>query len=186
MMRRRIPLALVALLLLPFGSCTCRGHAPEVPPTPASRKAGWSIKPTPRAAPDRAEGETAHREAEAREAPTAIGTPNQSEIPVDFPEDIPVPEGSEVTAVQQLANGAHNVIFATEDETPKLFDLYKGNMSGKEWDVTQEYQGKEQSFLSFRKGDTITNVSITKDPKTGKKVVAVMYYEEEPLPFPEF
>jgi hypothetical protein len=32
----------------------------------------------------------------------------------------------------------------------------------------------------------ITNLTISKDPKTGRQVVAIMYYEEEDLPFPEF
>jgi hypothetical protein len=29
-------------------------------------------------------------------------------------------------------------------------------------------------------------VTIVKDPNSGRRVVAVMYYEEEELPFPEF
>ena len=59
-------------------------------------------------------------------------------------------------------------------------------MQTKGWDVTQEYQNKEQSFLSFKKGKTITNMTIAKDPRTGKQIVAIMYYEEEDLPFKEF
>ena len=48
-------------------------------------------------------------------------------------------------------------------------------------------KAREQSFLSFKKGNTVTNMSVSKDPKTGKpKIAVVMYYDEEPLPFPEF
>lgn len=188
MHRRCARLALVALLALPFNSCTCGSHAPEPPPTPTARKAGgWSVKATPRAAQEQTKGELVRPGAEAREAPTVSGTPSgPADLPANFPADVPLPEGSEIKAVQEMPNGAHNVVFATDDETPKLFSLYKDNMSGKGWKVEQEYGGNERSFLSFKKGDTITNVIITKDPTTGKKVVAVMYYEEERLPFPEF
>jgi hypothetical protein len=90
-------------------------------------------------------------------------------------------------AVQSLANDARNVIFATEGDSPQLFKLYKDSMEESGWgNPTQEYQGQEQSFLSFKKDDTIINISVSKDPRSGKRVVAVMYYEEKPLPFPEF
>jgi hypothetical protein len=29
-------------------------------------------------------------------------------------------------------------------------------------------------------------MTIAKDPRTGKQIVAMMYYDEEDLPFPEF
>ena len=29
-------------------------------------------------------------------------------------------------------------------------------------------------------------MTIAKDPRTGKQLIAIMYYKEEPLPFPEF
>src|SRR6185295_5244890 len=110
-----------------------------------------------------------------------------AKVPENFPEGIPIPEGSEVMAVQHLANDARNVIFSTEGDAPQLFSLYKDSMKGHGWgEPTQQYQGKEQSFLSFKKGETITNISVTKDPRSGKRVVAVMYYDEKPLPFPEF
>jgi hypothetical protein len=100
---------------------------------------------------------------------------------------VPLPYGATVMAVQSLANNAHSVVFSTDSDTPETFNLYKNTMKGSGWgNPTQEYQGKEQSFLSFKKGDTITNISVSKDPKTGKRIVAVMYYDEKPLPFPEF
>ena len=55
-------------------------------------------------------------------------------------------------------------------------------MSGDGWNVFQEYQHKNQSFVSFRKGKMINNMTVAKDPRTGKQIVAVMYYEEQPLP----
>ena len=140
--------------------------------------------------PERIEGQITPRDLEAQAAPTLPpkkATPDQSSVPDNFPEGVPIPEGSHVMAVQSLANDAHNVIFATEGDTPQIFDLYKKSMGSSGWGhPTQEYQGKEQSFLSFKKGDTITNISVSKDPKSGQRIIAVMYYEEKPLPFPEF
>lgn len=189
MKRRYAQLALAALMALSVGSCgscMCGGQGPEPPPTPTARKLGWSFKATPRTAPEQADGELVQRDVQAREAPTVSATPGKAELPADFPADIPVPEGSAVEVVTQVPQNGQNVVFSTDEEPPKLFSLYKDDMSGNGWKVTQEHAGKDQAFLSFKKGDTVTNVSISKDPETGKKFIAVMYYEEEQLPFPEF
>ncbi len=188
MHRRCARFALVTLLALPFGSCRCGSHTPEPPPTPTVRKATvWSLKTTPRAVQEQQDGEMVQGDVEAREAPTVSATPSgAADLPADFPADIPMPEGAEIKVSTDGPQGARNVVFEADAETPKLFGLYKDNMSERGWKVEQEYGGPERSFLSFKKGDTITNVMISEDPKTGKKVIAVMYYEEEPLPFPEF
>jgi hypothetical protein len=144
---------------------------------------------TPRKLPERVEAQITPRDLEAHTAavPSVKPTPDQASVPDNFPEGVPIPEGSHVMAVQSLANDARNVIFATDAESPQIFNLYKDSMKGNGWgNPTQEYQGKEQSFLSFKKGETITNISVSKDPKTGQRIIAVMYYEEKPLPFPEF
>lgn len=187
MIRRSMTLAAVAVVLLPFSSCTCYHDEPEPPPRLAERPAGFGAVVTPRKLPERVEGQITPREMEPRRAPTLQATPSQASVPDNFPEGVPIPEGSKVMAVQKLANDARSVIFATEGEAPQLFSLYKDSMRGSGWgNPTQEYEGKEQSFLSFKRGDTITNISVSKDPKTGKRIVAVMYYDEKPLPFPEF
>ena len=73
-----------------------------------------------------------------------------------------------------------------EADTPKIFNFYKDDMRGSGWKVAQEYEGKDQSFLAFDKDGVTTRVRVSKDPKSGKKVISVMYFKEEPLPFPEF
>jgi hypothetical protein len=174
--------------LLPFSSCTCQRDTPEPPPKLVQRPGGFGGVITPRKLPERVvEAQITPREMTPAAAPTMPATPDQSSVPDSFPEGVPIPAGSTVLAVQSLANDARNVVFATEGETPQLFNLYKDSMRGSGWgNPTQEYQGKEQSFLSFKKGDTITNISVSKDPKSGRRIVAVMYYDEKPLPFPEF
>jgi len=190
MSRRVMILTALAVGVLPFSSCTCRTATPEAPVSTAERRGGFGAVVTPRKLPERvAEAVTPHElpPASPPPLPTKAATPEQGSIPDNFPEGIPVPDGSKVMAVQSLANDAHNVIFALDGEAPEVFGLYKNTMENSGWGKpTQEYQGKEQSFLSFKKGDTITNISVTKDPKTGRRIVAVMYYDEQPLPFPEF
>ncbi|MBX3023307.1 hypothetical protein KF840_00180 [bacterium] len=188
-MTRLSPFVAAAVLALTFSSCTCSSSTPEAPPTPQPRtpsKFGM-LKSNERSAPDIARGEVTPDAVEARPAPTLPTAPVEAKLPEDFPSDVPVFDGAKVAQVQQLANSAHNVIFMVDSaEAPKVFNFYKDDMEHGGWKTTQEYQGGEQSFLSFQKNGMITNVSITKDPKSGKRVIAVMYYKEEPLPFPEF
>lgn len=188
MKRAWMHVAVAISAVLPFGSCTCHQDTPEPPPRVAERPGGFGAVVTPRALPERREGQITPRAVDMGERPTLPPvTPTDVNLPADFPKDVPVFKGSEVLAVQALANNAQNVIFGVGDaEAPKVFTFYKDSMKGSGWDVTQEYQGKEQSFLSFKKGKTITNMSVSKDPKSGKRIVAIMYYEEEDLPFPEF
>jgi hypothetical protein len=185
MTRRSISLAVVALSLLPFSSCTCYREAPEPPSKIAERPKGFSTMVTPRSAPERVEPQVSPA-VQAKAPPTVGRTPVPATMPENFPEGVPVPEGSQVLAVQHLANDASNVIFTADGESPQLYSFYKDSMKRTYGEPTQQYQGKDQSFLSFKKGDTIINVSVSKDPRSGKRIVAVMYYDEQRLPFPEF
>jgi hypothetical protein len=189
MKRSLSPLIAVTLLVLSFSSCTCSSSTPEAPPPkPRPDAFGSMLKPTERVAPDIPRGEVTPEGVEAREAPTLpAAAPSQAELPESFPADVPVYEGAEVAGVQPVPNNGHNVIFTVDSaEAPKVFSFYKDDLTRKGWKATQEYEGKDQSFLTFEKDGTLTNISITIDPKSGKRVIAVMYYEEKPLPFPEF
>ncbi len=187
MTRRSILLAAVAASLVPFSSCTCHQDTPAPPPKLADRPVGFGAAATPRRLPDNLQARITPRDITPPAARTLPPTPDQSKVPDNFPDGVPVPNGAKVMAVQSLANNAQNVIFSADGDTPEIFNLYKNTMHGSGWgNPTQEYQGKEQSFLSFKKGDTITNISVSKDPKTGKRIVSVMFYDEKPLPFPEF
>lgn len=188
MNRRVSPFVVATLLALTFSSCTCSSSTPEAPPPqPRSGSFGGMLKATERSVPEAAKGEVTAKPVEARTPPTLPTQPSQTSLPEDFPSDVPVFEGAKVAGVQNLPNNAHNVIFMVDDaEAPKVFNFYKGDMEHSGWKTEQEFQGGDQSFLSFKKDKTVTNVSISKDPKSGKRVIAVMYYKEEPLPFPEF
>src|SRR5262249_22213340 len=120
MLRRWITLAAVAVSLLPFSSCTCGSSAPEPPPKMADRRTGFGAVATPRKIPERVEAQVTPRNPELQltpNLPTPRATPNQAAVPDNFPEGVPIPEGSHVMAVQSLANDAHNVIFAADGDT---------------------------------------------------------------------
>jgi hypothetical protein len=179
-------LVMAALGCLPFASCTCQRDLPEPPSKSAERASGFGAAlPTARRPPER----VASRMTPVKPtlpAAAATPTPGVAEIPADFPADVPIFHDAQVFAVQQLAQNAHNVLFHADAETPEIFDYYHETMKSKGWDIAQEYRSKAQSFLSFRKGQTITNMTVTTDPRTGKRIIAIMYYEEQKLPFPEF
>jgi hypothetical protein len=165
------------VLALVFSSCTCGQEEPPPPaPIPPTRPAGFhaTVAATVVA--------TATPAAEATGTPAAESSPTSSvALPADFPDDIAIMEGSTLAGIQQLGGGANNVLFSTEEPAAKVFEYYKDNLKEKGHDVTQQYQTSEQSFLSFKRGDRVTNVVVAKDPNDpSKRIVAIMYYEEDP------
>jgi hypothetical protein len=189
MMRWFRILVWIAIGSLAFSSCTCQRDVPE--PPEATKRGTGGFQAALGAREPRKE-EVVERL--ARITPILPTVPEEEEtpgvddtgLPENFPADIPLFEDAETFAVQDLAQGAKNVLFYVDAEAPKVFDFYKENMGQEGWKPTQEYQQKYQSFLSFKKDKMVTNLTISKDPKTGRQVVAIMYYEEEDLPFPEF
>ncbi len=170
-----------------LGSCTCHRTLPEAPTQPERRSGGFGAALPTKA--QVAKPAVAPRLTPVVPTSSPVGetpTPGAVSLPADFPQDVPVFKDAEAFAVQQLAGDAHNVLFHVDADAPEIFNYYRDNMRTEGWNVTQEYQHNNQSFLSFRKGDTITNMTVSKDPRTGKQIIAIMYYEEKPLPFPEF
>ena len=183
-------LAASVLASAPFASCTCHRDISE-PPKRVERETGFSAlpgarKPPRRHAPEPPLAVRVTPGVQTLPPAAAVPTAAVATLPDDFPEDVPVLEGTEVMAVQELAGNARNVLFQADAEPAEIFVYYRDEMRGEGWNVTQEYQRNDQSFLSFRKGQMITNVTVARDPRTGKRIVAIMYYEEEELAFPEF
>lgn len=185
---------LIAMLVtsMAFSSCTCSEEAPEVQEKKvASRKGFGASLPTARRG-DRREDDVALQNLKPTHKPTMPPAPKsptiggEVSIPEDFPEDVPVYENAKPFHVQKLPQDANSVLFKADGETKEIYDFYHSKMASQGWNVAQEYQAKEQSFLSFKKGKMITNMTISKDPKTGKQIIAIMYYEEKELPFKEF
>lgn len=182
-------LAIAILASVPFSSCTCQRDLPEVPAKTAKNEHNaWSGLPTARPM-KRLDGRDDLPKAEPHEIakPTALPTPAEKvELPDDFPGGVPIVDGAELFGVQTVGRGGKNVLFRTDEQIPQVFDFYKNSMRGEGWDVKQEFQQNYQSFLSFQKDNTVTNMTVVEDPATGKRIIAVMYYQQEELPFPEF
>lgn len=188
-------MAVVLAVAMAFSSCTCQRDVPD-PPQRTSRLGAerkWSGLPTRvRDQNDLPQREIPRDMPIQRARPSALptGKPPMNEenveIPADFPADVPVFKDAEVFGVQNLAAGAKNVLFHTDGDVPEVFNFYKSSMSGEGWDVKQEYEQGNQSFLSFEKDNMITNMTVARDPQTGKQVIAVMYYKQQPLDFEEF
>lgn len=183
-------LVVVAFSVVGLGSCTCHREVPEHGETLGPRDGFSAALPT-------------HRRPQARPTqelrlsqinpiiptlPRAADTPTPAQVtlPDDFPPDVPVYKDAELFGVQPVAQDGHTVLFRVDAEANEVFGYYRDDMQTQGWKVSQEYQTSHQSFLSFQKGKTVTNITVAKDPKTGKQIVAIMYYEERVLPFPEF
>lgn len=188
----RISQHLIVFLLgsLAFSSCTCRQDMPEVPKA-VKRPSGFSASLPTKGSPQ-APGALTTPVPPTPSTPQTPSTPATSPtigeiaLPENFPSDVPVFKGAKPFAVQTLAGDARNVLFHTDGAAPEVFNFYQDQMRQQGWNPSQQYQTKEQSFLSFKKGKMITNMTISKDPRTGKQIVAIMYQEEQDLPFPEF
>jgi hypothetical protein len=108
-------------------------------------------------------------------------------LPDDFPKDIPLVEDAEIAQVQDLANDAHNVIFVTAKPVAEIATFYRQKMEDSGWKVTQDSVRGNHAFVGFKRGDMIANLQVAEDPRyPGKRLIAIMYEEEKPLPFDEF
>jgi hypothetical protein len=166
-----------------FSSCTCHKEVSESAPhafeaaTPGFRS---GVKVTPQARAQVQAATPAPTVAKATPAPVV-------DLPTDFPQDVPVYKDAAVTQVQNLANNAHNVIFRTTAPVAEVYTFYEQKMTGSGWKVTQQVQRSTHAFMSFKKGDLITNLTVAEDPKNpGNQVIAIMYEQEKPLEFDEF
>lgn len=170
-------------VLMSISSCQCErssppgvADAPQVSdfkePKPPALSAG--VKPTPA---ERPEGE--EEQENVAEAPP--------DLPEDFPKDIPVFADAEVAQVQPLANDAHNVIFVTDKPVDEISTFYRKSMEDSGWKVTQDFERGNHAFVGFQRGKMIANLQIAEDPRyPGKRLIAIMYEEQEALPFDEF
>lgn len=191
-MARGMRFALLGLCgMFSLQSCTCHQDVPETS-TRVEQRGGFNAALPTRKREPRQENDVLARTRLTPEVPPTLPpaadtpTPGTVALPDNFPADVPVFKDAEPVAVQNVAHDGRTVLFHVDAEPKEVFSFYKEKMAKVGWNTEQEYSTKGQSFLSFKKGSTITNVTIAKDPKTGKQVIAVMYYDEPELPFPEF
>ncbi|MCX8071254.1 MAG: hypothetical protein N3C12_02210 [Candidatus Binatia bacterium] len=167
-----------------MSSCTCERALPPAPQPPA---AGFSERAaslsTPSPSPQLAKATPTPKAEQAAELPT----PAAVSLPEDFPADVPIYAGAQLEQVHDLPNNAHNVIFRAEGSVEDINRFYHEKLAAAGWNVTQQFARPNHAFMTYKKGNLIANVTIAEDARDpSKRVIAIMYEEEQPLPFEEF
>jgi hypothetical protein len=108
-------------------------------------------------------------------------------VPDNWPKDVPIYKDAALSQVQNLANNAHNVIFSTSDQISNVTSFYQDKMTDAGWKVTEQFEHGDHAFYKFEKGQMVANLTVADDAQNpGKKIIAIMYEEQQPLPFDEF
>jgi hypothetical protein len=182
---RWMPLLFVGSLM---SSCTCHQQVEEVAKAPTSmdHPVGFSARPTTVVFPTVASMPTMP----PTPAIEAVATPTTglvAGLPSDFPSDVTLMKDAEIAGVRKMAGDAQNVLVMTQQDRQQVYEFYEKDLKDKGWNLEQTYQGKDQSFLGFRKGNTIINMTIATDPNDpSKRVVGIMYQEDKPPEFGDF
>ncbi len=166
-----------------FISCQCEKTSAPVPGTTD----GFAERPG---------GVASHTPVKLAGKPTATAlqvaaatptVPTDLKIPDDFPKDVPIFKGAALTQVQDMPNNAHNVIFSVDAPVSEVNQFYQAQLTKAGWKASQQMERPEHAFMTYEKDKMKANVTIAEDAKNpGKKVIAIMYYEELPLEFDEF
>jgi hypothetical protein len=170
-----------------FSSCTCHKevsqptafqeppsgfHASGAKPTPQVRAQAPTVTPVKPFGPQVAAGPS----------PTP-----PAGVPDNWPKDMPIYKDATLGQVQNLANNAHNVIFSTSDQIPDVTRFYQEKMTSAGWKITEQLDRPNHAFYKFEKGQMVANLTVADDAQhPGKKIIAIMYEEQQPLPFDEF
>ncbi len=184
---RYVSVAVGSLLLgaVVFSSCSCHeqvSQAPTFQEPPSGFHSGAKITPQARAQAPTAT--PAHALGQVAAGPTP--TP-PAEVPADFPKDVPIYKDAALDRVQNLANNAHNVIFSTQAPIADVSNFYQSQMTGSGWKISEQFSRDNHTFFKFEKGNMVANLTIAEDVQNpGKKIIAIMYEEQQPLPFDEF
>jgi hypothetical protein len=170
-----------------FSSCTCHQQVSQ-PPTFQEPPSGFHVA-GPKVTPQmRAQVPTVTPQRMLPQMAAAGPSPTPpADVPADFPKDMPIYKDAALTQVQNLANNAHNVVFSTSDRIPKVTSFYQDKMTHAGWKVTEQFERENHAFFKFEKGKTVANLTVAEDVQNpGKQIIAIMYEEQQPLPFDEF
>lgn len=171
-----------------FSSCTCHEQVSQPPtfqePPSGFHAAAPKVTPQPRAQIPVTPPTQPPLIPQVASGPTP--TP-PADVPADFPKDVPIYKDAALSQVQDLANNAHNVIFSTSDQIPQVLSFYEDKMTRAGWKVTEQFARENHGFFKFEKGNMVANLTVADDVQhPGKKIIAIMYEEQKPLPFDEF
>ena len=173
-----------------FTSCTCHKEVSQPPAFEESSRPSGFHASGPKITPQmKVEAPTpAQPTRPPAFLPQGFVTPTPpADVPANFPKDVPIYKDAELARVQDLPNNAHNVLFKTAAPVAEVFSFYQDKMSREGWRVSEQFQRKGHAFLKFEKGNMVANVTVAEDvTNPGKQVIAIMYEEQQPLPFDEF
>lgn len=166
-----------------MSSCTCERALPPAPQPPSELPqrgaVAFTVSPSPHVA--KATATPQARVAGATPSPPAVS------LPEDFPADVPIYAGARLEQVHDLPNNAHNVIFRAPGSVEEINQFYHEKLAAAGWSVTQQFARPNHAFMTYKKGNLIANVTIAEDASDpNQRVIAIMYEEEQPLPFEEF
>ena len=83
------------------------------------------------------------------------------EIPVDFPEDIPLYPDAELGGVlDNPSEGQHVIAVVSRDSVAQVADYYGDALDNRDWDIEENVALGDQSVITARKGDRIVYVLI--------------------------
>lgn len=176
-----------------FSSCTCHQEVSQ-PPTlqEAERPTGFHAsgpKFTPQVQ-EQVAAPTPTGKAPGFMAQFAPGAPTPtppSDVPANWPKEVPIFKDAALAQIQNLANDAHNVIFTTSAPVSEVSSFYRDKMKAEGWKVSEEFERPKHAFMKFEKGDMVANVTVVEDVShPGKQAIAIMYERVQPLPFNEF
>jgi len=96
-------------------------------------------------------------------------------IPKDFPADVLVYRPSEVVTTMNIPEG-QSLVLTTSDESTKVAEVYKREMTAKGWSEQTSMNVGGQSILAYKKENRVANV--TTAPMDGKTQITVMVTKE--------
>lgn len=104
---------------------------------------------------------------------------SKSELPDDFPSDIPIYSNCEVKGSMKISKDDRmTVTFECSDELKNILDFYKREFPEMGWTVSSAYDLEDGGMVSADKGEASTNIIVSKDDDTGKANMVLSYGED--------
>lgn len=95
-----------------------------------------------------------------------------SEMPNDFPTDIPLEEGAEVEQSYSLNITGQNqltIVFLSTKTIKENYTLYASFLEKQQWNISNKYESEKLSSLYGAKESNDINITISEDTATGSK-----------------
>lgn len=107
---------------------------------------------------------------ETDEGKVTIG---KNEVPDNFPSDIAIYNGSEVTGTSETTDGV-SVILKTSDSVSTVNNFYKDDLAKNGWKITLSSTAEGSSVISAEKGEKSVIITISVDNEDGKTGIAIV------------